>query len=578
MNAEPTATATYPLSFYSYPPGTESEIFQAHPGMGTPPPICYLQNMPKPSDFSGLIGIDLGTTYSCVARLSREGAPQTIPNREGELITPSVLMVDDGMVIVGREAKRSECVYPDRTGVCVKRDMGGARYSRSLGGQTYRPEVLSAMILKRIKTDVETRFGPVRHAVITVPAYFDDTRRKATQDAGRIAGLNVLDLINEPTAAAIAYAFEQHRRRQEQPGTFAGELARIESTVLVFDLGGGTFDVSIVRLSPERFETIATDGDVRLGGRDWDERLVEYLAEEFRSRFHSDPRDDPQSLAFLYQEAEHAKHALSARSSTRVLISHAAERFSIDLTRDLFDRLTSDLLARTQATTELVVERSGLSWSQIDRVLLVGGMTRVPHVREMLTRVTNRELDCSLPVDEVVAHGAALHGGILLSRLAGCDERPAAGTASNDSTNWAVFQAIDVNSHSLGIAVRTPDGYRNSILIPKNTRLPAECSRIYHTSSRNQRQVRLRVLEGEAGEADACVQIGEFVLANLPPNLPERAPIEVVCRYSSDGRISVLGRDVTSGRLAETTLVPQGRLDDAELTEEARRVESLQIV
>src|SRR5262249_48982032 len=164
--------------------------------------------MPKPSDFSGLIGIDLGTTYSCAARLSREGVPQTIPNREGDLITPSVLMVEEGMVIVGREAKRSECVYPERTAVCVKRDMGDASYWRALGGLTYRPEFLSALILKRIKADVESRFGPVRQAVITVPAYFDDTRRKATQDAGQIAGLAVLDILNEPTAAALAYAFE----------------------------------------------------------------------------------------------------------------------------------------------------------------------------------------------------------------------------------------------------------------------------------------------------------------------------------------------------------------------------------
>jgi molecular chaperone DnaK len=546
--------------------------------MGRRPAICYLQTMPKSSDFSGLIGIDLGTTYSCVARLSREGVPQTIPNREGELITPSVVMLDEGLVIVGREAKRSECVYPDRTGVCVKRDMGGARYSRSLAGQSYRPEVLSAIILKRIKDDVETRFGPVRHAVITVPAYFDDTRRKATQDAGRIAGLEVLDLINEPTAAALAYAYELHGHGQQPPDSFAGELAQEESTVLVFDLGGGTFDVSIVRFSSARFETIATDGDVRLGGRDWDERLVEFLAEEFKNRFYADPRDDPQSLAFLYQEAERAKHALSARSSTRVMISHAAERHSIELTRDRFDRLTSDLLARTQATAELVVERAGLSWPQIDRVLLVGGMTRVPHVREMLRRVANRELDCSLPVDEVVAHGAALHGGILLLRRGESNHSPVPNSAHHSAANWAVFQAIDVNSHSLGIAVRTAAGYANSILIPKNTRLPAECSRIYHTSSRNQRQVRVRVLEGEASEADACVQIGEFVLTDLPADLPERAPIEVVCRYSSDGRISVLGRDVTSGRLAETTFVPQGRLDEDELIEESRRIGDLQIV
>src|SRR5436190_20701743 len=189
--------------------------------------------MPKPSDFSGLIGIDLGTTFSCAARLSREGLPQTIPNREGELITPSVLVVEDGLVIVGREAKRSECVYPDRTAVCVKRDMGGARYSRTLGGKLYRPEILSAMILKRLKSDVETRFGPVKHAVITVPAYFDDTRRKATQDAGRIAGLSVLDIINEPTAAALAFAFETHRRREEQNGNiFLSKPSQAEATVL----------------------------------------------------------------------------------------------------------------------------------------------------------------------------------------------------------------------------------------------------------------------------------------------------------------------------------------------------------
>ena len=305
--------------------------------------------MPQPTDFSGLIGIDLGTTFSCAARLSREGVPQTIPNREGELITPSVVVVEDEMVIVGREAKRSECVYPDRTAVCVKRDMGADRYSRELGGRLYRPEILSAMILKRLKADVETRFGPVKHTVITVPAYFDDTRRKATQDAGRIAGLSVLDIINEPTAAALAFAFETHRRRQGSTGSFAG-LTRNETTVLVYDLGGGTFDVSLVRMSREKFETIATDGDVRLGGRDWDERLVEFFSEEFRKRFRSDPRDDPQSLAFLYQEAEHAKHALSARTSTRVMVSHNAQRLSIELAREQFDRMTSDLLARTQAT------------------------------------------------------------------------------------------------------------------------------------------------------------------------------------------------------------------------------------
>ncbi|MBS0262667.1 MAG: Hsp70 family protein [Planctomycetes bacterium] len=531
--------------------------------------------MSTATEFSGLIGIDLGTTYSCVARLSREGIPQTIPNREGELTTPSVLMVEDQMVVVGREAKRSECVYPDRTAICVKRDMGGARYSRSLAGQEYRPEILSAMILKRIKTDVESRFGPVQHAVITVPAYFDDTRRKATQDAGRIAGLNVLDIINEPTAAALAFAFESHRRRNSHFEAFARQAVDSPTTALVYDLGGGTFDVSIVRFAHDRFETLATDGDVRLGGRDWDERLVTYLAEQFRTAHGSDPRDDPQSLAFLYQEAEKVKHALSVRTATRVLVSHDGQRLSLDLTRRQFDDLTADLVLRTETTTELVLDSAGLTWSQIDRVLMVGGMTRVPHIREMIQRISGKEPDCSLPADEVVAQGAALHGGILLARMA-------KGKGSiNDSALglWVEFESIDVNSHSLGIAVRRPDGgYANSILIPKNTPLPVERSRTYHTSAPNQRQVRVRILEGEAYEAEACVQIGEFVLGGLPADLPERSPIEIVCRYTSDGRISVQGRHPNTGLLAETTLVSQGRLNDAELREEARKIGLLEIV
>lgn len=525
-----------------------------------------------PSNFSGLIGIDLGTTYSCVAYLSRDGVPMTVPNREGSLITPSVLMIEDGLAIVGNEAKRSECVHPDRTAVCIKRDMGTDAYAHSLGGRTYRPEVLSAIILKRLKADAETKLGPVEQAVITVPAYFDDTRRKATQDAGMIAGLKVLDIINEPTAAALAYAFDAHQRRSAgRLETFAERLSGRDLTALVYDLGGGTFDVSLVRMSPQKFETLATDGDVRLGGRDWDERLVDFVAEQFQKEHGSDPRTDPSSLAFLYQAAEQAKCSLSVRPTTRIMVAHAGQRMSVELTRSQFDELTSSLLLRTQMTAEMVVESAGLTWSDIDRVLLVGGMTRAPQVRDMLRKITGQDPDVSLSADEVVAHGAAIHGGILLCR-------------SQDGTDWGAFQdwlnfkAIDVNSHSLGIAVRTAkNGYANSILIPKNTQLPASKTRVYHTSVANQRQVRVRLLEGEATEADACVQIGEFLIQNLPPNLPERAPIEVECRYGSDGRIAVIGRDLTSGLLAETTIVRQSGLQDDALREEAQRIETLEI-
>ncbi len=527
-----------------------------------------------PVIFSGLIGIDLGTTFSCVAHLTGDGMPTTIPNREGDLVTPSVVLIEeDGAIVVGREAKRSECLFPDRTAVCVKRDMGNPQYSRPVGGVMYRPEVLSAMILKRLKEDAERKLGVVQHAVITVPAYFDDTRRKATQDAGLIAGLHVLDILNEPTAAALAYTFESHVRKHGQAATFADQFARRELTVLVYDLGGGTFDVSLVKMSHDRFETLATDGDVRLGGRDWDERIVNYVSEEFLREKRSDPRTDAESLAALYQSVEQAKHALSVRANTRILVIHDAQRMSVDLSREQFDRLTQSLLTRTQMTTELVVESAGLTWSEIDRVLLVGGMTRLPQVRDMLKKLTGRDPDVSVAPDEVVAHGAAIHGGILLSRAQGSGPN-----SSGPVKSWASFQTIDVNSHSLGIAVRAADGgYANSILIPKNTQLPVARSRTYHTSVPNQRQVRVRILEGEAREAEACVQIGEFLIQGLPPNLPERAPIEVECRYAADGRISVVGRDPTSGQLAETTIIRQGGIEDKALHREAKKLATTEI-
>lgn len=527
-----------------------------------------------PVDFSGLVGIDLGTTFSCVAHLTRDGLPRTIPNREGELITPSVLMFDGLTVIVGREAKRSECISPEQSAVCVKRDMGTDHFAHPIGGEIFRPEILSALILKRLKADAEARIGTLKHAVITVPAYFDDTRRKATQDAGRIAGLEVLDIINEPTAAALAFAFDAHLR--SKPGemdTFVDHLTRKEMTVLVYDLGGGTFDVSLVRLSPERFETLATDGDVRLGGRDWDERLLNYCADEFQKAHGSDPRKDPESLAFLYQAVEQAKHSLTVRPSTRVMVLHDAKRMNIDVTREQFDKLTASLLSRTEMTTELVVESSGLTWSGIDRILLVGGMTRVPHVRDMIRRISGKDPDCSLAADEVVAHGAAIHGGILLTKA-----HAARGGDVGPFRAWSNFQTIDVNSHSLGISVKTRAGYANSILIPKNTQLPVAKTRTYHTSVPNQRQVRVRILEGEAIEADACVQIGEFLIQGLPPDLPERSPIELECRYGSDGRISVTGRDPKSGKQGTTSIKREGELADADLMSAAKKLDLLEIV
>lgn len=520
--------------------------------------------------FAGLVGIDLGTTLCCVGHLARDGIPTTVPNREGDLLTPSVILIDDSGIVVGKEAKRTECVLPDRTAVCVKRDMGSRYYSKQLGGQWYRPEVLSAMILRRLKDDVEVRLWPVKHAVITVPAYFDDLRRKATQDAARIAGLPVLDIINEPTAAALSYAFMTHVRREGSAEDFEG-FTRKPMTALVYDLGGGTFDVSLVRITPTSFETLATDGDVLLGGRDWDQRLVAYASDAFKRQYNSDPRDDAESLAMLSLAAEQAKHALSTRMSTRLLVTHDGHRLPMEITRPLFEDLTADLLTRTRTTSELVVDAAGLTWQDVDRVLLVGGMTRIPSVREMLRDLSGREPDGSLAADEVVAHGAAIHGGILISKGMAEGEIP-------ELTQWRNFTTVDVTAHSLGVSVRNANGtYSNSIVIPKNTRLPHARTRVFYTVSADQRQVRIRVLQGEAPDADACVQIGEFLLSGLPAGLPDRTPIEVECKYETDGRISVLGREPQSGKLAQTTILRAEGLEDEELNEAAVLLQGMSV-
>jgi molecular chaperone DnaK len=528
-----------------------------------------------PVDFSGLVGIDLGTTNSCMAYLRTDGTPVTIPNREGDLITPSVIFIEDESIVVGKEAKRAGTLAPGNAAVCVKRDMGLPEFSHPVAGKSQRPEVLSALVLKRLKEDAEIKLGRVTDAVITVPAYFDDLRRKATQDAGRLAGLNVLDIINEPTAAALAYAFGANVRNVTAPDGFLQELAVHQQTALVYDLGGGTFDVSLVRMSADKFETLATDGDVQLGGYDWDTRIVDFLADEFHREHGSDPCEDPESRAWLYQVAEEAKMALSVRQSTRALVMHDGRRMAVTLTRSRLHELTADLLLRTETTAQLLVESAGLSWADVDRVLLVGGMTRVPMVSSMLRRLTGKEPDASLAADEAVAHGAAIHSGILRTKSG---PLPAEAVAGRPQV-WASFSTIDVNSHSLGIAVRNPitDSYANSVLIPKNTPLPVTRSEVFRTHSDNQRKVRVRVLEGEASAADACRQIGVFDIEGLAVNLPKGAPIEISCSYSSDGRISVVGKDLTSGNSARISIHRTGDMKEDEIQQSRCVLESMEI-
>jgi len=472
------------------------------------------------------VGIDLGTTYSVVAHLDSTGRPTTVLNSLGEMLTPSAVLFDRDDLVVGREAVRASAMEPDVYAECFKRDIGGPVYHRKIGGVDVPPEVLSAFILDRLKKDTERRLGaPIRQVVITVPAFFDETRRKATQDAGRLAGLEVLDIINEPTAAAVAYGY--------QHGFFDPSKADASSgptRVLVYDLGGGTFDVTILQIHGHQLRALATDGDVRLGGKDFDERLVDYLAEQFVTEHGADPRGDPQDAAQLWLDAQEAKHTLSERSHATAMLFHAGVRMKVDVTRDQFEDLTRDLIERTETTTSLVVKQAGLDWTQIDRVLLVGGSSRIPMVADMLRQMTGKEPDASASPDEIVAHGAALYAAMLMNQ--------------GEASGLTKCELLNVNSHSLGLIGLDPKTRRrrNVILIPKNTRLPCRAVRPFKTAKASQRNVMVAIVEGESHRPEECIPLGQCIVQDLPDGLPKGTPIDVEYRYAANGRISVSAR------------------------------------
>jgi molecular chaperone DnaK len=537
-----------------------------------------------------LIGIDLGTTFCAVATLDDHGQPVTLPNRDGEMLTPSaVLLPADGEAVVGQSALDVALEQPENVATLIKRRMGYPSYGRPVAGIEFRPETLSAVILRKLVLDAEARIGPVRQAVVTVPAYFDDTRRKAVQDAGRIAGLEVLDILDEPTAAALAYSFQtaaphptpppQGGREQYNPpppaggGQGRGDDPSQPRTVLVYDLGGGTFDVTLVRLSQRRFQTLAIEGDVRLGGKDWDDRIVDHVAAQFMRQMGSDPRSDPQSLSALQAAAERAKRTLSKLTQATVTCTHGGKVLTVPLSRPEFETLTRDLLIRTRLTVQQLMRQAGLKWEQVDRILLVGGSTHMPMTRQMLQELSGKPPDQSLAVSEVVARGAALHAGIRAANRH--DSRLHMEAAAYDNLSQVV--EINVNAHSLGIEVKQQEERINDIIVPKNTQLPTAASRVYRTVAENQQKVRVKVLQGEARQTDACIMIGECWIEELPPNLPKAAPVQVRCGVGSNGLIDVMALDMTSGRMARATIHRSSGLSEEEIAREAAWVQGLRI-
>jgi molecular chaperone DnaK len=464
------------------------------------------------------VGIDLGTTFSAIAYLDDLGRPQTLLNAEGEKTTASVVLIEGDEVVVGREAVKAMANEMEQIAECAKRDMGQRLFHKALGGRQYPPEAIQAWVLAKLRRDAEKRIGRFRQAVITVPAYFDEVRRKATQDAAYIAGFDVADIINEPTAAAIAYGFRQ--------GFLAEDSHAEAKRILVYDLGGGTFDVTVMEVGGREFTALATDGDVQLGGRDFDQRLIDFAAEEFIRKFGVDPRENPNAFGRLWRECEDAKHTLSARSRAVISCDHAGHALRVEVTRETFQSITSDLLDRTRYTTRQTLQAAGLEWSDVDRVLLVGGSSRMPAVVEMLRQLTGKEPDRSISPDEAVAQGAALQAGLLLSRAAG--RRPR-------------YRVKNVNSHSLGVVATetTTKRPRNAVVIPRNTPLPVSAKRVFRTKRKGQKSVLVQILEGESNDPEACSQVGECKVIDLPADLPGGTPVEVRFRYEENGRLGV---------------------------------------
>lgn len=512
-----------------------------------------------------LIGIDLGTTFCAVAALDERGRPFTVPNSDGEILTPSaVYLAPDGSAVVGAAALDMALEQPDRVATLIKRRIGHPDFGRPVAGREFRPEALSAVVLKKLVKDAAAQVGPVTGCVITVPAYFDDTRRKATMDAGRIAGLNVIDIIDEPSAAALAHSVEPGGARHSPVAPDGA--ARV---VLVYDLGGGTFDVTLVRLGRKRFQVLAIEGDVRLGGRDWDERLVAWAADQFIQQCRADPRGDPQTVAHMFATAERVKRTLSKVEQTSFTVSHGGHKFTFPLSRAGFEALTRDLLVRTRLTAQQVLRQAQLTWGDVNQVLMVGGSTHMPACARMLAELTGTEPARGLAVSEVVARGAAVHAAIAAART-NAESGPV-------PADLADVVEISVNAHSLGVEARAGAERVSDKLIPKNTQLPTSVSRMYYTAAHNQTRVRVRILQGEAHQAEACIPVGECWIEGLPPDLPKGAPVRVTCGVAANGRIEVTATDETSGRAVTALIHRPGGLSDDELARATAWVRGLRV-
>ena len=492
---------------------------------------------------SKIIGIDLGTTNSCVS-VMEGGEAVVIANVEGKRTTPSIVaFTKDGERLVGETAKRQAVTNPDRTITSIKRDMGSNR-KINIDGKSYTPQEISAFILQKLKADAESYLGePITQAVITTPAYFTDSQRQATKDAGKIAGLEVKRIINEPTAAALAYGIDKETQMQ---------------TIMVYDLGGGTFDVSILEIGEGVFEVKATSGNNKLGGDDFDQVVINYLAEQFQKDNGIDLRKDKMALQRLKEAAEAAKKELSSAMTTSINLpfitatQDGPKHMNMDLTRAKFNELTSFLVEKTIEPVKKAMADSKLSAAQIDKVLLVGGSTRIPAVQEAVKRLTGKDPHKGINPDECVALGAAIQGGVLTGEF-GTD-----------------ILLVDVTPLSLGI--ETLGGVFTK-LIDRNTRIPSKKSQIFSTAADNQPAVDIHVLQGERQMADGNVTLGRFQLSGIVP-APRGIPqIEVTFDIDANGIVNVSAKDMGTGKEQKITITASTKMSDADIEKKVKEAE-----
>jgi molecular chaperone DnaK len=530
-----------------------------------------------------VLGIDLGTTFSAMAIVDRFGKPVIVPNADGHATTPSVIhFYDRDACVVGEEAVKMVVVDPTNVVRFIKRSMGEPGFTLEFFGRSYSPQELSAIILRKFKEDAEEALGhPVTDCVITVPAYFNAAQRGATAEAGAIAGFNVLSIINEPTTAAISYGIER-----------LGGSRRL----LVFDLGGGTFDVTLMEISGISFRTIASDGNAELGGKDWDDRLVNYVAEQFMDRFGMDPRDEPQPYQELYERCLHAKISLSTKPRAVIPVNFRGHRMVVGVTREEFERISRDLVEQCADTCALVLDKAAAKWSDMDEILLVGGSTRMPMIQEMLRRLSGKHEVEGVNPDECVALGAALAGVLrhrpkhpallahrqALARRAREGAQPARATTGSPTPEaspadqappkegLAPVQITDVTSHPLGIVVLDRNlNERVVTLIRQATPVPCEKHGRFAYAYDNMTAVRVEITEGYGRTRDEVEIIGEVVLENLPPR-PRGTPIDVVYRYNVNQILEVDVVDVETRAIRKARIDLKGGLV-GERMDEARR-------